>query len=53
MVNGVLRDKEFTFDVILSIWHHHGLKPLLSKSKMAAIAFLNTTSTIWVDCASL
>ena len=31
MVYGVLRDKEFTFDVILSIWHHHDLKPLLSE----------------------
>ena len=31
MVYGVLRDKEFIFDVILLIWHHHDLKPLLSE----------------------
>ena len=30
-VYGVLRDKEFTFDVILLIWHYHDLNPLLSK----------------------
>ena len=53
MVYGVLRDKEFTFDVILLIWHQHDLKPFYPKSKMAAIAFFNTIFTIWVDCAAL
>ena len=53
MVYGALRDKEFTFDGILLIWHHYDLKPLLSEIQDGRHCLFNTIFIIWVECAAL